>query len=95
MTGTIQRRRGRVAAALLPAALVGALVALPTGPAGAEPSTSAVATEIFVNELHYDNAGTDAGEFIEIAGPAGADLTGWSLALYNGTTPASATVYHT
>ncbi|MDH5519072.1 MAG: ExeM/NucH family extracellular endonuclease, partial [Acidimicrobiia bacterium] len=35
-------------------------------------------------EFHYDNAGTDTGEFIEIAGPAGTDLTGWSLVLYNG-----------
>jgi DNA/RNA endonuclease G (NUC1) len=35
-------------------------------------------------ELHYDNAGTDAGEAIEIEGPAGMNLTGWSLVLYNG-----------
>ena len=39
---------------------------------------------IFINEFHYDNAGTDAGEFIEIAGPAGTDLTGWRIELYNG-----------
>jgi hypothetical protein len=39
---------------------------------------------VFINELHYDNDGTDAGEFVEIAGPAGTDLTGWSLVLYNG-----------
>lgn len=43
-----------------------------------------MATPIFINEIHYDNSGTDAGEFIEIAGPAGSDLTGWSLVLYNG-----------
>ncbi|MCK9605779.1 MAG: ExeM/NucH family extracellular endonuclease [Methylomonas sp.] len=42
------------------------------------------ATPVFINELHYDNAGTDAGEAIEIAGPAGTDLSGWSLVLYNG-----------
>ncbi|WP_072297999.1 ExeM/NucH family extracellular endonuclease [Paracoccus sp. SM22M-07] len=41
-------------------------------------------TAIFINEFHYDNAGADEGEFIEIAGPAGTDLTGWSVALYNG-----------
>jgi hypothetical protein len=41
-------------------------------------------TSIFINEIHYDNAGTDASEAIEIAGPAGSDLTGWSLVLYNG-----------
>ena len=39
---------------------------------------------VFVNELHYDNAGTDSGEAIEIAGPAGTDLAGWSIILYNG-----------
>ena len=39
---------------------------------------------VFINEIHYDNTGTDAGEAIEIAGPAGTDLTGWSLVRYNG-----------
>ena len=42
------------------------------------------AAPVFINEIHYDNAGTDAGEAIEIAGPAGTDLTGWSIVLYNG-----------
>ncbi|MCL7454956.1 MAG: endonuclease [Anaerolineae bacterium] len=41
-------------------------------------------TAVFVNEIHYDNVGTDTGEAIEIAGPAGTDLTGWSIVLYNG-----------
>lgn len=36
------------------------------------------------SELHYDNVGTDAGEAIEIEGPAGTDLAGWSVVLYNG-----------
>jgi len=40
--------------------------------------------EVFVNEVHYDNSGGDVGEAVEIAGPAGTDLAGWSLALYNG-----------
>ena len=39
---------------------------------------------VWINEIHYDNTGTDAGEAIEIAGPAGTDLTGWSIVLYNG-----------
>ena len=26
---------------------------------------------VFINEIHYDNAGTDINEAIEIAGPAG------------------------
>lgn len=44
----------------------------------------AAAQTVFINEIHYDNTGTDAGEAIEIAGPAGTDLTGWSIVLYNG-----------
>ncbi|MGE5749659.1 MAG: DNA/RNA non-specific endonuclease [Gemmatimonas sp.] len=36
------------------------------------------------SEIHYDNTGTDADEKIEIEGPAGGDLTGWSVVLYNG-----------
>jgi len=40
--------------------------------------------EVRVNEFHYDNAGTDEGETIELAGPAGTDLTGWQVVLYNG-----------
>ena len=40
---------------------------------------------VFINEIHYDNAGTDLGEGVEIAGYAGIDLTGWSLVPYNGT----------
>lgn len=39
---------------------------------------------VFINEVHYDNHGTDANEAVEVAGPAGTDLTGWSLVLYNG-----------
>ena len=43
-----------------------------------------VGPPVFINEIHYDNTGTDTGEFIEIAGPAGTSLTGWTVALYNG-----------
>ena len=39
---------------------------------------------VFINELHYDNSGGDVDELIEVAGPAGTDLTNWSIALYNG-----------
>ena len=41
-------------------------------------------TTIFVNELHYDNSGGDVDEGVEIAGPAGTDLTGWTIEKYNG-----------
>ncbi len=46
---------------------------------------SAEAQTIFINEIHYDNTGADADEGVEIAGPAGTDLTGWRVRLYNGT----------
>ncbi|ROT27950.1 ExeM/NucH family extracellular endonuclease [Micromonospora sp. HM5-17] len=45
----------------------------------AEPAVSP-----FISEIHYDNAGTDTGEAIEVEAPAGYDLTGWQLVLYNG-----------
>jgi len=44
----------------------------------------AMCQEVFINEIHYDNSGTDAGEAIEIAGPEGTNLSGWSVVLYNG-----------
>lgn len=44
---------------------------------------------IHISEFHYDNVGTDAGEAIEISGPAGASLEGWSIVLYNGNGGAS------
>ena len=47
-------------------------------------ASTAQATSVFINEIHYDNAGGDVGEFIEIAAPQGTDLTGWSVVLYNG-----------
>jgi hypothetical protein len=40
--------------------------------------------DVFINEIYYDNDSTDANEAIEIAGPAGTDLSGWTLVLYNG-----------
>jgi 2',3'-cyclic-nucleotide 2'-phosphodiesterase (5'-nucleotidase family) len=51
--------------------------------------TANAATPVFINELHYDNTGTDTGEAVEIAGPAGTDLSGWNLELYNGNGGAS------
>ncbi len=63
------------------------LGAVITAPLTLTSSASAVPTNdstVFVNEIHYDNAGTDAAESVEVAGPSGTDLTGWSLVLYNG-----------
>lgn len=44
------------------------------------------AQNVFINEFHYDNVGTDANEGIEIAGPAGTSLNCYQLLLYNGGT---------
>ncbi|MEM8814358.1 MAG: lamin tail domain-containing protein [Pseudomonadota bacterium] len=57
--------------------------------AGLSPAAFA---QVFINEIHYDNASTDVGEAIELAGPAGTDLTGWNIVLYNG---ANGSVYDT
>lgn len=39
---------------------------------------------LWINEFHYDNAGTDTNEGVEIAGPAGLDLSDCRLYFYNG-----------
>ena len=39
-------------------------------------SSAAPGQSAWINEFHYDNAGADTGEFIEIAGAAGIDLSG-------------------
>lgn len=46
-------------------------------PGGTEP-------QVWINEIHYDNDGADAGEGVEIAGTADTDLTGYTLVFYNG-----------
>ena len=40
--------------------------------------------DIFINEFHYDNSGKDKNEFVEIAGPAGTDLSGYKIHFYKG-----------
>lgn len=53
-------------------------------------------TTVFINEIHYDNTTGggpgDVNEGFEIAGPAGTDLAGWTVAKYNGS---NGTVYGT
>ena len=40
---------------------------------------------VWINEFHYDpSTNPETGEFIEVAGLAGTDLSGWSIVLYNG-----------
>jgi predicted extracellular nuclease len=54
--------------------------------------TPAAAVDTHLSEFHYDNDGTDTGEFVEVTGDAGTDLSGWSIVLYNGS---NGTVYDT
>ena len=59
----------------------------PSTPAVSTPNGSGACGAPFVpwvNELHYDNVGIDQDEGVEIAGPAGADLSGWLLLSYEG-----------
>lgn len=51
---------------------------------GKKSAAYTTASSVFINEIHYDNSGTDSGEAIEIAGPAGTDLSDYSVVLYNG-----------
>ena len=64
-------RHGSVVSSVL--ALIGGGLALATPVAAVAASDSSM---VFINELHYDNDGTDTGEFVEVAGPAGTDLSG-------------------
>lgn len=68
-------------------ALRGAVLAALSGLA----SVAQAVTPVFINEIHYDDstAAGDVGEAIEIVGPAGTDLTGWTVVLYNGSGGAS------
>ena len=47
-------------------------------------------TSVWINEFHYDNAGGDVAEGVEIAGEAGTDLSGYSIVLYNGSSSSGA-----
>ncbi|MFN8393523.1 MAG: hypothetical protein U0176_02495 [Bacteroidia bacterium] len=53
------------------------------------------APSIWINEIHYDNTGTDAGEFVELAGTAGLNLANYAILRYNGGTPGAALLYTT
>lgn len=45
---------------------------------------------VFINEIHYDDASTDSGEGVEIAGPAGTDLSTYTIIAYNGSSTSGA-----
>jgi hypothetical protein len=64
-------------------ALAAALLVL-LGTATSARALTVSPADVFINEIHYDNDSIDANEAIEIAGPAGTELSGWTLVLYNG-----------
>lgn len=43
-----------------------------------------VIPNVWINELHYDNSGTDSNEGFEVAGPSGTDLSCYKVYFYNG-----------
>ena len=51
---------------------------------GAMLTCTAIGQTVWINEIHYDNAGGDQDEGIEIAGSAGTVLDGYDLVGYNG-----------
>lgn len=53
----------------------------------------AASAEVFINEIHYDNSGSDTGERIEVVATAGESLGTYRIYLYNGATPSAATYY--
>jgi DNA/RNA endonuclease G (NUC1) len=69
--------------------------AAPVRAIGAPLLASATLPPVRVSEFHYDNASIDAGERMEVSGPAGTDLTGWTLVFYNGNTATAAVTYRT
>ncbi len=69
--------RGAARAAVGATAISLAVVALPA-PAPAAP------TAPYVSELHYDDAGADSGEFVEVTIPPGTTSAGLSVVLHNG-----------
>ena len=73
----IAARQGSENPFVLDSTLARRAFGLPSG-GGGEPAA------VWINELHYDNAGGDTGEGVEVAGRAGTDLAGYSLAFYNG-----------
>jgi len=51
--------------------------------------------EVFINELHYDDATAsgDIGESVEVVATASEDLAAYRIQLYNGSNPSAASLY--
>ena len=66
---------------LLPAIVAVVALAIPA-------AAPAASTTLVINEVDYDQPGTDAAEFVEIknVGAAAVDLSGYELVMVNGAT---------
>jgi hypothetical protein len=55
------------------------------------------AQNAWINEIHYDNTGTDANEAVEVVieNPGSYTLSDFTIALYNGNVPTAAVLYGT
>ncbi|MCA9520307.1 MAG: lamin tail domain-containing protein [Myxococcales bacterium] len=51
---------------------------------GFETDTDCGGRPVRISEIHYDNVGADDDEGVELMGPAGLDVSGWQIVLYNG-----------
>lgn len=67
-----------IGSTIVAGATVVATLALTSPAVGAAPAVP------FISEIHYDNTGTDTGEFVEVQVPPGATTSGWTVVLYNG-----------
>lgn len=71
-------------ALLLLAALVGTSTIQSVQAQAGDDEDDAIVNRAWINEFHYDNIGTDQGEFIEVAAAEGTDISTYQLFLYNG-----------
>ncbi len=74
---------------------LGTTAAVVTGHISPVPASAAAPTSPYISEIHYDNAGADVDEFVEVTLPAGTSSAGLSIVLYNGSSPSAATTYGT
>ena len=56
----------------------------PPSPGPDTPARPGSASGLWISEIHYDNAGDDLNEGVEVTGPPGAGLDGWTIELVNG-----------
>ena len=67
------RSRTRTAPLVL---ALGTTAAVVTGLISPVPASAAAPTSPYISEIHYDNDGTDVGEFVEVTLPAGTSSDG-------------------